>query len=152
MWYLASSCTEYIVSPGLARRGSETMAGSRWLLLHLAYVLPPRIRFWRIVKKIRLSKRATNTHKHGRGSYLSVGIGGDSQSLVEREPSRSKDRGLLSYNIDVWLQFGIRTDKYQTWRSTHIAHSPDVFRIYVANHLYAVRYELWMHPWRNNLL
>ena len=36
--------------------------------------------------------------KHDRRSYLSVGIGGDSQSLLEREPTRSKDRGLLSYN------------------------------------------------------
>ena len=35
--------------------------------------------------------------KHGRRSYLSVGIGSDSQSLLEREPLRSKDRGLLSY-------------------------------------------------------
>ena len=39
--------------------------------------------------------------KHGRHSYLSVGVGGDSQSLLEREPTRSKDRGLLSYNIDI---------------------------------------------------
>ena len=31
---------------------------------------------------------------------LSVGIDGDSQSLLEREPLRRKDRGLLSYNID----------------------------------------------------
>ena len=38
--------------------------------------------------------------KHGRRSYLSVGIGGDSQSLLEREPTRSKDRGLLTFNID----------------------------------------------------
>ena len=38
-------------------------------------------------------------HKHGRRSYLSVGVRGDSQSLLEREPTRSKDRGLLSYNI-----------------------------------------------------
>ena len=39
-------------------------------------------------------------HKHGRRSYLSVGRFGDSQSLLEREPLRSKDRGLYSYNID----------------------------------------------------
>ena len=39
-------------------------------------------------------------HKHGRRSYLSVGTFGDSQSLLEREPLRSKDRGLFSYNID----------------------------------------------------
>ena len=38
--------------------------------------------------------------KRGRRSYLSVGVGGDSQSLLEREPTRSKERGLLSYNID----------------------------------------------------
>ena len=37
--------------------------------------------------------------KHGRRSCLFVDIGGDSQSLLEREPTRSKDRGLLSYNI-----------------------------------------------------
>ena len=30
-------------------------------------------------------------HKHGRRSYLSDGVGGDSQSLLEREPTRSKD-------------------------------------------------------------
>ena len=42
-------------------------------------------------------------HKHGRRSYLSVGTFGDSQSLLEREPLRSKDRGLFSYNIDVLL-------------------------------------------------
>ena len=39
-------------------------------------------------------------HKHGRRSYLSVGVGGDSQSLLELGPIRSKCRGLLSYNID----------------------------------------------------
>ena len=39
-------------------------------------------------------------HKHGRRSYLSVGTFGDSQSFLEREPLRSKDRGLFSYNID----------------------------------------------------
>ena len=33
-------------------------------------------------------------HKHGRRSYLSGGIGDDSQSLLEREPTRSKDKGL----------------------------------------------------------
>ena len=55
-------------------------------------------------KKIRRSKHATNTHKHGRGSYLSDGIRGDSQSPVEAEPLRSKDRGLFTYNKD--------TDRY----------------------------------------
>ena len=39
--------------------------------------------------------------KHGRRSYISVGIGGDTHSLLEREPLRSKDSGLLSYNIDI---------------------------------------------------
>ena len=29
-----------------------------------------------------------------------MGVGGDSKSLLEREPTRSKDRGLLSYNIN----------------------------------------------------
>ena len=41
----------------------------------------------------------THVYKHGRRSYLSVGIGGDSQSTLEREPLRSKDRGLLSIDI-----------------------------------------------------
>ena len=36
--------------------------------------------------------------KHDRRSYLSVGVGGDSHSLLEREPTRSKDGGLRSYN------------------------------------------------------
>ena len=37
-------------------------------------------------------------HKHGRRSYISVGVSGDFQSLLERETTRSKHRGLLSYN------------------------------------------------------
>ena len=40
-------------------------------------------------------------HKHGRRSYLSDGIGGDSHSLLEPEPLWSKDRGLFSYNIEM---------------------------------------------------
>ena len=40
-------------------------------------------------------------YKHGRRSYLFVGVGGDSQSLPEQEPTRSNVRGLLSYNIEV---------------------------------------------------
>ena len=51
-------------------------------------------------KKIRRSKRATNTHEHGPGSYLSDGTRGDSQSHAERDPLRSKDRALFTYNID----------------------------------------------------
>ena len=51
-------------------------------------------------------------HRHGRRSYLSVGVGGDSQSILEREPIRSKDKGLLSYNIDskhnAYLKSGVR--------------------------------------------
>ena len=57
-------------------------------------------------KKIRRSKRATNTHKHGRSSYLSVGKGGDVQTLLEAEPLRSKDRGLFTYNIEIILYDG----------------------------------------------
>ena len=38
--------------------------------------------------------------KHGQRSYLSVGIVGDSQGLLERETLWSKDRGLLSYNME----------------------------------------------------
>ena len=51
-------------------------------------------------KKIRRSKRATNTNKHGPGSYLSDGTRGDSQSHAERDPLRSKDRGIFTYNIE----------------------------------------------------
>ena len=51
-------------------------------------------------KKIPRSKHATNTQKHGRGSYLSDGTRGDSQSHVEREPLPSKDRGIFTYNIE----------------------------------------------------
>ena len=39
-------------------------------------------------------------HKHGRRPYLAVGVSGDSDSLLELEPTRSKDRGLLPNNID----------------------------------------------------
>ena len=87
-------------------RGAETMAWSRHQLVARGYLgnaPPPRIRFFTNCKKIRRSKRATNTHKHGRGSYLSDGTRGDSRSPVEAEPLRSKDRGLLTYNIDIHI-------------------------------------------------
>ena len=42
-------------------------------------------------------------HKHGRRSYLSVGVGGGPQSLLEWEPTWSKDMGLFSCNIDSTL-------------------------------------------------
>ena len=86
--------------PCVALRQWRGRAISRWLAVTLATHPPPRIRFLRIVKKIRRSKHATNTHKHGRGSYLSDGTHGDSRSPVEAEPLRSKDRGILTYNID----------------------------------------------------
>ena len=53
------------------------------------------------IKKIRDRYMHQTRHKHGRRSYLSDGIGGDSQSLLERDPLRSKDRGLFSYNIEM---------------------------------------------------
>ena len=68
-------------------------------------------------KKKRRSKRATNTHKHGRSSYLSVGTGGDVQTLLEAEPLRSKDRGLFTYNIDIcetWKKRDMLTEKQET--------------------------------------
>ena len=83
--------------------GAETMAWSRHQQVARGYLgnaPPPRIRVLLIVKKIRRSKHATNPHKHGRGSYLSDGTLGDSQSPVEAEPLRSKDRGFFSYNIE----------------------------------------------------
>ena len=46
-------------------------------------------------------------HKHGRRSYLTVGVSGDSQSLLELEPIRSKDRSILSYNIDVYFHLAL---------------------------------------------
>ena len=81
-------------------RGAETMAWSRHQQLARCYLRrmhPTTNPFLTNSKKIRRSKLATNTNKHGRRSYLSVGIGGDSQSLLERELLRSKDRGILSY-------------------------------------------------------
>ena len=93
-------------------RGAETMAWSRHQQVARGYLgnaPPPRIRFLRIVKKIRRSKHATNTHKHGRGSYLSDGTRGDSQSPVEAEPLRSKDRGVFSYNIEDRYRLYIRS-------------------------------------------
>ena len=36
-------------------------------------------------------------------SYHSLGVGGDSQSIIEREPIRSKDRRLLSYNNNIYI-------------------------------------------------
>ena len=90
----------------IARRGSETMVGSHQYqvlfecpAVTFSVCAPTTNPFLTNGKKIRRSKRATNTRKHGRRSYLSVGIGGDSQSLLEREPLRSKAMGLLSYNI-----------------------------------------------------
>ena len=52
-------------------------------------------------------------HKQGRRSYLSDGIGCASQSLLEPEPLRSKDRGLFSYNIDI-----IITPIFAVYRTT----------------------------------
>ena len=63
-------------------------------------------------KKIRRSKHVTNTHTHGRGSFLSDGTCGDSQSPVEAEPLRSKDRGLFTYNITRWLPGFARVPHY----------------------------------------
>ena len=40
-------------------------------------------------------------HEHDRRSYLSLDVGCDSHSRLELKHIRSKDRGLLSYNIDV---------------------------------------------------
>ena len=57
-------------------RGAETMAWSRHQQVARGYL------------------------GNGRGSYLSDGTRGDSQSPVEAEPLRSKDRGRLTYNID----------------------------------------------------
>ena len=93
-------------------RGAETMMWSRHHQVARGYLgnaPPPRIRCLRIVKKIRRSKHATNTHKHGRGSYLSDGTRGDSQSPVEAEPLRSKDIDFFSYNIeeDNWIACGV---------------------------------------------
>ena len=92
-------------------RGAETMAWSRHQQVARGYLgnaPPPRIRFFTKSKKIRRSKHATNTHKHGRGPYLSDGTRGDSQSPVEAEPLRSKDRGLFTYNIDARRRANMR--------------------------------------------
>ena len=39
-------------------------------------------------------------HKHSQRPYLVVGVSGYYDSLLELEPTRSNDRGLLSHNID----------------------------------------------------
>ena len=102
------SCTGYCVGsaqpggvtqPGVTLRQWSGRAISRWLAVTLA-THPTTNPFLTNSKQIRRSKRATNTHKHGRSSYLSVGTGGDVQTLLKAEPLRSKDRGLFTYNID----------------------------------------------------
>ena len=101
-------------------RGAETMAWSRHQQVARGYLgnaPPPRIRFLRIVNPT----VETNTHKHGRGSYLSDGTRGDSQSPVEAEPLRSKDRGFFSYNID---------NRFDTSVTSHLLFSP--IRLYTA--------------------
>ena len=95
-------------------------------------------------KKIRRSKRATNTHKHGPGSYLSDGTRGDSQSHAERDPLRSKDRGLFTYNIldgyPASLGFPIMHRVHVISHNCHdikLCHPPDKqyteFRIYTCS-------------------
>ena len=84
----------------MALRQWRGRAISRWLAVTLATHPHHESVFDEYSKKIRRSKRATNTHKHGPGSYLSDGTRGDSQSHAERDPLRSKDRGLFTYNID----------------------------------------------------
>ena len=73
-------------------------------------------------KKIRDRHVHRTRHKHGRRSYLSDGIGGDSQSLLEREPLRGKYWSLLSYNIDtrrVPVQRAAERDEIPyPWKST----------------------------------
>ena len=67
--------------------------------------------FCRIVKKSDDRHVQRTRPKHGRRSYLSVGIGSDSQSLLEWEPLRSKDRGLLSYNNYRYLPYRMHGNK-----------------------------------------
>ena len=85
-------------------RGTETMvcvcAGNRWPTVTFREHAPTTNPFLTKSKKSDDRHMQRTRQKHGRRSYLSVGIGGDSQSLLEREPTRSKDRGLLPYNID----------------------------------------------------
>ena len=83
----------------MALRQWRGRAISRWIAVTLA-THPTTNPFLTNSKKIRRSKRATNTHKHGPGSYLSDGTRGDSQSHAERDHLRSKDRGLFTYNIE----------------------------------------------------
>ena len=93
-------------------RGAETMAWSRHQQVARGYLgnaPPPRIRRdLRIVKNPTVETCYKHTHKHGRGSYLSDGIRGDSQSPIEAEPLRSKDRGLFTYNIEIYVLAGTR--------------------------------------------
>ena len=72
----------------------------QWPAVTFGVRVPNTNEFLTNSKKIRDGHVHRTRHKHDRRSYLSDGIGGDSQSLLERERLRSKDRGLLSYNID----------------------------------------------------
>ena len=70
----------------------------QWRAVTFGERAPNTNRFWRRVNNppsVRIRQ------KHGRRSYLSVGVDGDTHTLLELEPFRSKDRGLLSYNIDM---------------------------------------------------
>ena len=60
-----------------------------------------------------------------------MGIGGDSQSLLEREPTQSKDRGLLSYNID---NVFIMTSKSSSGTSMYIV------KVEPHNHIFTKAY------------
>ena len=85
-------------------RGTETMgccASSRWPDVTFSERAPTTNPFL-TKSKISDDRRVQRIrHKHDRPYYFSVGVGGDSQSLLEREPTRSKDKGLLSYNIEI---------------------------------------------------
>ena len=72
----------------------------QWLAVTFSERTPTTNPFLTNNKKIRDRHVHRTRHKHGRRSYLSDGIGGDSQSLLEREPLRSKYRGLLSCFFD----------------------------------------------------
>ena len=87
-------------------RDTETMAYSyqqpvlfQWLAVTFSERAPTTNPFLTKSKKSNDRHVQRIRHKHGRRSYLSVGVGGDTQSLLYLEPILSKDSSLVSYNI-----------------------------------------------------
>ena len=94
VYTVLASCTGYCVGPIHAwHRYNSGLRQRRWPSITFSERAPTTNTFLtksktsddRHVQQIR--------HKHGRRSYPAVGVSGDSDSLLELEPNRSKDKG-----------------------------------------------------------